>query len=228
MIAVLAAVLALAAPTSAQETPSTVPTVVTSGEAMVSRQPDVAYLTLSVEARAKAPRDAQRQNADAMAGVQKQLADAGVPKAALRTLGLWLEQEFDIAGLRRVSRGWVARNTLEVRIDEVTRAGEVADAVVQGGATSLGGIRFDLKDRAAAEREALSLAVADARRRADAAVSGAGRTVDRILKIEDSRVDGGVQPRMLVMRADATASQTSVDPGTIEIRARVSLTASMK
>lgn len=228
LIAVVAAALVLAAPVSAQDAPSTVPTVVTNGEATISRPPDVAYLTLAVEARAKNPRDAQRQNAEAMAGVQKQLAAAGIAKDALRTLGLWLEQEFDTAGLRRVSRGYVARNTLEVRIDDVARAGEMADGVVQAGATSLGGIRFDLKDRGAAEREALRLAVADARRRADAAVSGVGRTVDRILKIEDARADGGVQPRLLMMRADAGAAQTTVDPGMIEIRARVSLTASMK
>ena len=226
LIATVAAALLLAAPARAQEPPA-LATVVTNGEAALSRPPDVAYLTLAVETRAKNPRDAQRQNAGAMAGVQKQIAAAGIPKDALRTLGLWLEQEFDNVNLRRVSRGFVARNTLDVRIDEVARAGEIADAVVQGGATSLGGIRFDLKDRSAAEREALRLAVADARLRADAAVSGAGRTVDRILKIEDSRADVIVAHRM-IMRADASAAQTAVEPGLIEVRARVVLTASMK
>ena len=119
------------------------------------------YVTLAVESRARNPRDAQRANADAMSAVQKQLATAGIPKDAMRTLGLGLHQEFDNANGRRIARDFVARNTLEVRIDDVSRAGEIADAVVQGGATALEGIRFDLKDRAAAEREALRLAVAD-------------------------------------------------------------------
>jgi len=206
-----------------------VPLVITNGEAMVSRAPDVAYLTLAVETGARNPRDAQKQNADAMNGVQKQLADAGIPKAALRTLGVWLEQEFDNQNGRRVARGFVARNTLEVRIEDVARTGELADAVVQGGATSLNGIRFDLKDRGAAEREALRLAVADARQRADAAAAGAGRTVDRVLKIEDSRPEVVVPQRVFAMRADAAASPTTaVEPGLIEIRARVALTVSMK
>jgi uncharacterized protein YggE len=214
---------------AAQEPPPAVPTIVTSGEAVVRRAPDVAYLTLAVEARAKNPRDAQRQNADAMAGVQQALATAGIPKDALKTQGLWLEQEFELAGLKRTPRGYVARNTLEVRLDEVARAGELADSVVQSGATSLNGIRFDLKDRAAAEREALRLAVADARGRADAAAGGAGRSVDRILKIEDSRADVG-GPRPMMMRGDAAVSgaQTAVEPGMIEIRGHVTLTVSMK
>ena len=163
-----------------------------------------------------------------MSGVQKQLATAGIPKDAMRTLGLGLHQEFDNANGRRVARDFVARNTLEVRIDDVTRAGEIADAVVQGGATALDGIRFDLKDRAAAEREALRLAVADARGRADAVAAGAGRSVDRILKIEESRADGGGPRPMAMMRMAEASATTAVEPGLIEIRGHVTLTVSMK
>lgn len=208
---------------------STVPTIVTSGDATVSRPPDVAYLTLAVESRARTPREAQAMNAAAMSRVQAQVTAAGVLKEALRTMGVGLEQEFDTQNGRRVPRDFVARNTLEVRIDDVARAGELADAVVQGGATALNGIRFDLKDRRGAEREALRQAVADARSRADAAATGAGRTVDRIVKIEDNRVETVPSPRVFAMRADATAAQsTPVEPGLIEIRARVALTVTMK
>jgi uncharacterized protein YggE len=227
----LVMILAVAPATSARSQepstpPPTVPTIVTSGEAVVQRVPDVCYLTLSVESRAKSPRDAQSANAEAMSALRRQIANAGVPPGALRTLGLWLQQEFDNVSGRRVARDFVARNTIEVRTEDVARAGEIADAAVQGGATSLGGIRFDLKDRAAVEREALRLAVADARARAEAVAAGAGRTVDRILKIEDSQRAGGITRPMLT-RAEAVAS-TSVEPGFIEIRAQVALTAAMK
>jgi len=226
---VVVALVAACAPATVwaqpQESSPMVPTIITSGEATVSRPPDVAYLTVAVETRARNPRDAQQQNADAMSGVRKQLATAGIPNDALRTLGLWLEQEFDNQNGRRVARGFVARNTVEVRVEDVARAGQVADAVVQGGATALNGIRFDLKDRGAVEREALRLSVADARQRADAAAAGAGRTVDRLLKIEESREV--VQPRIFA-RAEVAAQLTSVEPGLIEIHARVTLTVSMK
>jgi uncharacterized protein len=221
-------ILTVAASARAQEPPPAVPTIVTSGEAIVRHVPDVAYITLAVESRAKNPRDAQRANADTMNGAQRQLANAGIPKDAMRTLGLGLQQEFDNTNGRRVARDFVARNTLEVRIDDVTRAGEIADAVIQGGATALEGIRFDVKDRAAAEREALRLAVADARARADAAAAGAGRSVDRILKIEDLRADGGGPPPAPMMRMAEASVTTAVEPGLIDIRAHVALTVSMR
>jgi uncharacterized protein YggE len=91
-------------------------------------------------------------------------------------------------------------------------------------------VRFELKDRAGAEREALRLAVMDARGRADAAASGAGRTVDRVLKIEDQRQIVVPPPRpMMMTRAVAEAApDTPLEPGAIEIRAQVTLTVSIK
>jgi uncharacterized protein len=226
-----AVVLHVATSARAQESPasSATPTVVASGEAIVRHIPDVAYVTLTVETRARSPREAQRQNAEAAAGVQRQIVNFGLSKDAQRTLGLSLEQEFDNVNGRRIVRDFVARNTLELRIDDVTRAGEIADGIVQAGATSLNGIRFDLKDRQAAEREALRAAVADARARADAAAAGAGRSIDRVLKIQDSRMDvGPPRPMPMMMRAADGAVSTPVEPGLIEIRALATITASMK
>jgi uncharacterized protein len=221
--------LAFAAMPAAQEpAPAPVPVIVTVGEAVVRRAPDLAFVTVSVETRAKSPRDAQRLNAEAMTAVQQRLTQARVQKEAIQTKGYDLEQEFDVVQGRRVPREFAARNAVEVRVDEVSRTGEIVDAVVQSGATSISGVRFDLQDRGAAEREALRLAVADARSRADAAAAGAMRSVDRVLRIEDSR-DGPVgPPRPMMTMARADSAQTPVEPGVIEIRARVTLTVSMK
>lgn len=204
--------------------------VVTSGEAVVRQAPDRAFVTITVEARAKSPRDAQRQNAEAMTAVQQRLATARIAKDAIRTLGYDLEQEFDFIQGRRVPREFVARNAVEVRVDEIGRVGELLDIAVQGGATSIGGVRFDIQEREKVEREALRLAVVDARGRAEAAVAGAGRALDRIIKIEDAREAGILPPPrpMMMMKSADAAAQTPVEPGLVEIRARVTLTASMR
>ena len=204
--------------------------VVTNGEAVVRQAPDRAFIIVSVEARAKSPRDAQRQNADAMTAVQQRLTTARVAKDAIRTLGYDLEQEFDFIQGRRIPREYVARNSIEIRVDDIARVGELLDTAVQGGATTVSGIRFDIQERDKVEREALRLAVVDARSRAEAAVAGAGRAIDRIIRIEDTR-EAGILPMarpMMAMKANDAAATTPVEPGLIEIRARVTLTASMR
>jgi uncharacterized protein len=230
-ILILIALVLTASRTSAQPADVSNPTnvVVTSGEAMLRHAPDRAFVTVAVEARAKNPRDAQRQTAEVMTVVQQRLTNAGVPKDAVRTLGYDLEQEFDFTQGRRVPREFVARNAIEVRVDDIARVGEILDLAVQAGATSVSGVRFDIKDREKIERDALRLAVVDARGRAEAAAVGAGRSVDRIIKIEDARDPGGPpRPMMTFAMKSAEAAQTAVEPGFIEIRARVTLTASMK
>lgn len=206
------------------------PSVVTTGEATVRLAPDQAFVTLAVETRDNNPRTAQRLNADAMSSVQRRIAKAGIAPEAVRTTGYSIQQEFDFANGRRTPRGYVARNGLEVRVDAVERVGELLDAMVDAGATTVSGVRFDLKDRASAEREALRLAVVDARARADAMAAGAGRSIERVLRITDSaqlRFKPS-PPVMMMERTVSAATETPVAPGEIEVHAQVELTTSLE
>jgi uncharacterized protein YggE len=216
---------------AAQQTPvRDEPLVVTSGEGIVQAVPDRAWITITAESRGSNPREAQRRNTEAMTPVQDKLRAAGIPAEAIRTVGYDLQQEWDFVNNRRVSKGYVARNTIDVRVDAIDRVGELLELAVGTGATSVGGIRFDLKDRSKLEREALRLAVADARARADAAAAGAGRSIDRVMRIEEHGVSG---PPILMARASFAkeASQADSPPisaGQMELRAQVTLTAVLK
>ena len=56
-----------------------------------------------------------------MTTVQQRIAAAGIARDAVRTLGYSIQQEFDFANGRRTPRGYLARNSIEVRLDERTR-----------------------------------------------------------------------------------------------------------
>jgi uncharacterized protein YggE len=228
-MAILFALLASVAPAAAQDPGSPpIPIIVTSGDALVRRAPDQAVVIAAVETRSKTPQDAQKQNAEVMTAVQQHLSGLGIARDAMKTLGYNVHQEADYVNGRRVPRGYLARNALEVRVDRVERLGEVLDVAVQAGATSVGDVRFDLRNRSEAEREALKLAVADARSRADALAAGLGRTVDRVVKIEDNVQPALPRPVMMTAAQRGVAVETPVEPGTIEIRAHVTLTATFK
>ena len=224
----------LAAPASHAQQPATPtePVVITSGEGLVQAVPDRAWIMISAESRASTAREAQKRNADAMNPVLAKLKSAGIAAEAIKTVSYDVQYEWDFVNGKRVGRGYVARNTIEVRVDNVDRVGEYLEMAVESGATSLGGVRFDLKDRAKLEREALRLAVADARAKADAAAAGAGRTVERVIRVEENSIDGGPTPRPILMRQEAQAGIAAAVPpistGQTEIRARVTLTAVIK
>jgi uncharacterized protein YggE len=214
-----------------QPTPPVEPVVVASGQGIVFAVPDRAWITISAESRAPSPREAQRVNAEAMRPVQEKLRAAGIPGEAIRTIAFDVQYEWDFVNNKRVGRGYVARNTIEVRIDSIDRVGEYLEIAAGSGATALGGIRFDLKDQAKLEREALRLAVLDARAKADAAAAGAGRAIDRILRVEEQGVDVPPMPvRMMRQAAQANVADATppISAGQMEIRARATVTVVIK
>ena len=232
-IAFCIAALFIALPASAQQPAAPAePVVVTTGEGLVNAVPDRAWITISAESRASTAREAQRRNTEAMTPVLAKLKSAGVAADAIRTVSYDVQYEWDFVNGKRVGRGYVARNSVEVRVDNVERVGEYLEIAVASGATSLGGVRFDLKDRAKLEREALRLAVADARAKADAAAAGAGRAIDRIIRIEEGPLESGPIPMPRVMRQElqvgVAAAAPPIETGQTEIRARVTLTAVIK
>jgi len=197
----------------------------------VQATPDRAWIMVSAESRAPSPREAQRRTADLMRPVLDALRSAKIPDDGVRTTGYDLQQEFDFTNGKRVPRGYVARNSIEVRVDDVGRVGELLEAVVKQGATSVSGPRFDVKDQGKLEREALRRAVTNARLKAEAAAAGAGRAIDRLLKIDES--GGAPQPMPLsfartVVAAEAGNAAPPVAVGQIEVRSQVTVTFTLK
>ena len=204
------------------------PVIVSSGEGAVRAVPDRAWISVTAESRAGNPREAQKKNTDAMKPVLDRLRSAGIADDAIQTSSYDLQPDWDFSGDRRVLRGYVARNTVSIRIDNVERVGELLEMAVTAGATSVDNIRFDMKDRERLEREALRLAVLDARARAEAAAAGAGLSFDRIVRIEEQGVISPPMPVRQVFDAKIAAEAPPIATGEIEVRARVTVTSSLK
>jgi len=205
--------------------------IVTTGQAEVKMAPDRAWVSVNAESRSKDPKEAQRLNANAMNAVMEKLKGMNLGPDAIRTTAYELHPEFDHVSGRQTLKGYVARNAIEVRVDDIARVGDVLGAAVGSGATSVGGLRFGLKDLDAAERDALRLAVRDARSRAEAAASGAGVQILRVLRVEEQRI-GRPEPRSMMrqmaMESVAVDAAPPITPGTIEIRSTVTLSVLIK
>jgi uncharacterized protein YggE len=220
-------VLSAARPALAQTPAPQTPVIVTQGEAVVKRAPDRAWLTVATETRDARAAEARRRNAEAMTAVQAALKGAGVQADSLRTTGFSISPEFDYNDGRSILRGYVVRNQIEVRVDNLDRLSDILDAVnaPKNVAISVHGPRFDLKDERAARNEALGAAVEDALSRARAIAAGAKRTVGSVIRIDEFATPSMPPPQPLMrMTAAAAEASTPVTPGEIEVQARVSVT----
>ena len=214
-----------AAPVLAQQPPPQgPPVIVTRGEASIKRAPDQAWVSIAAETRATTAAEAQKTAAEAMKSVQSALAKAGLPADAIRTTGYSLQPDMQYTDGRARVRGYIVRNQIEVRVDDLQKLSAVIDAAGGSGATSMSGLRFDLKDRASAERDALTQAVRDALGRARALAAGGSVTLGTILRIDEAADVRPPVPMYTMARAEGMAAQTPVSPGEIEITASVTLT----
>jgi hypothetical protein len=235
-VASIAAFLALiSAPARAQQmsTASDPPTIVTTGEATMTVAPDVAWVQMAVEGRAKKTADAQNAAAQGMTALQTALKSLNLAADAIRTTGYSLQEDWDVSNNQRTLRGFVARNTIEVRVDDLSKIGTVFDAAGSSGATSVSGLRYDVKNRATVELDLLKRAVADGLSRAGAIAAGARQTLGGIQRIQEQRLSAPVPMRAVSMEAagggrGGAGFGTLVTPGEIEIRAQVTLTVYLK
>lgn len=231
----LAAVLVCAAASTANaQPPGEVPSITTRGEAVLKKAPDRAWISVAAETRESRANDARTKNAEAMTAVQSALRKAGVPADAIRTTGYSLTPDIQWANGRSTVRGYVARNQVEVRIDDLDKLPDVLDAANSAQSTSISviGPRFDLKNQQAAEAEALRQAVEVATARATAIAQGARRQLGAILQINEEGTQTIMpppRPMMIASRAAGleaapmAAPETPITPGEIEVRVTVIL-----
>ncbi len=219
--------LCAAAPAFAQTQPDK-PVIVTRGQASVKRAPDQAWVSIAAESRAATTAEAQRGAADAMTSVNAALTRAGLSADAIRTTGYNLQPDLEYVNGRSRVKGYIARNQLEVRVDDLKKLGAVIDAAGSSGATSMSGLRFDVKDRANVERDALKLAVQDAMARARAIASGADANLGAIVRIDEQNEPSGPPIYTMAMQKSVGAPETPISPGELEIKAQVTLTVSIK
>lgn len=211
--------------------PGDAPVIIAQGEATVKKTPDVAWAQIAVEARGIKPEIARQKAADAMTSVMAALKRT-LPADAIKTSGYSIEPEIDYASGSSQPKGYLARNQIEARVDDIEKLAAVLDASVSSGATSVSGLRFDVKARAQFERDALRLAVEDAMGRAQAMAAGAGRTAGALLRVQEQRVSTGpvLRAGLETFRSAAAkpVSETPVAPGEIEIRGVVTVTVGIK
>ena len=188
--------------------------VVATGE--VSRVPDIARISAGVVSIAPTATAALAQNATQMASVRAALKRAGIADRDIQTssINLYPDYRQDPQGNNPQIVGYRASNEVSVRFRDIANSGRILDALVAQGANQINGPMLAIDKPEAALDEARTLALANARARAELYARALGKRVGRILSI--SEAGANYAPPMIMMRQaanGAAADSTSIDPG---------------
>lgn len=201
------------------------PSVQATGEAVIQTKPDQAKLNIGVVTQAPSAQAAAAQNATQLQATLDKLHAALGTAGEIRTSGYSLTPNYQYPrdGGQPTINGYTASNTVEVTTSDLAGLGKLIDAVVSGGGNRIQGLQFTVKNEAPARAEALAEAVREARGNAEAMAAAMGKQLGKVLLLEQGN-QGVIRPVVRQFAAAAVAAPTPIEPGTVEVRATVTLT----
>lgn len=197
-----------------------------SGEGKVSAVPDIAVLSLGVEAQEMSVAQAQRQARQAMNEIMEVLSDNGVAERDIKTQRFSIDEVWNWIDNQRVFEGYRVTNMVTAKIRDLNNAGPIIDAVALAGGdlTRINNLYFTIDDPTPQYTEARLLAMQDAMAKAQQMAQIAGVTLGKPTYIAES---GGYiptpRPYDAMAMPEAAPAPTPISPGEMEIRLTVQM-----
>jgi uncharacterized protein YggE len=214
---VIVAVLCVAPGTGGADATPTAPsqrTIRVSGEGRTTVRPDVATLSVGIQATGK---EVGAITAEASAQMRKllaALAKEGVPEKDVQTTrhDLAVERSWK-DGRQGPITGYTVTYEVRVAVRDLAKLPAILQRVVAAGSNTLHGLSFQKEDPTPERARALAVAVGVARAKAEAIAKAAGVTLGELISVTEL----GREPVPLSRVMAADAGGAPVSPGEVEI-----------
>jgi uncharacterized protein YggE len=191
---------ALAAPASAQP-PVLEPRVTVTGTGEIKAAPDMAVITAEASFTRKTVKEAAAETRKSMDAIVKAGRKAARSADDLRTGRLSVNPEYDWTDGKRVFRGYTASQSLEITIRDLSKVEGLTEDLFAAPVTSLGGLQMMHSAADSLRREALALAVRDARDNAAKICAAAARQCGEAVAIRMQGAGAAPMPMYVEARA---------------------------
>ncbi|MGH7707614.1 MAG: SIMPL domain-containing protein [Vulcanimicrobiaceae bacterium] len=206
-------------------------TLSVTGEGQAARAPDQASIRANIVTNDNDASTSTSKNNDIYNALVKKVATLGIASSAIHT------ESFNVQFIpnppknlppeqRQPRYGYVTTRSIAIDVNAMDRVGAAIDAATAAGVTDVGNVSFGLRDRRAAYREALAVAMRDAQAQAQTLAAAGGF---RLVRIQHVNAGFTPSPRPLYAAAPrmalAESTPTEIQPtGPIEVDAHVSVT----
>ncbi len=202
------------------------------GEGKIEVAPDLAVLSLGIESQETSVAEAQSKASEAMDRVLQALKDQGIAEKDIQTQYFNISQtnNWDPVNNKEVINGYRVSNTVTVKVRDITKPGQVIDAVVTAGGnlTRVNGITFTLENPAPKFVDARALALDHAAAKAKEIAEKTGLKLGKITFVSESSTNYNLGVRNYavfdaVMAVPAPTIVAPVSIGQLEVTATVQI-----
>ncbi len=198
------------------------------GQGKVMAVPDIATVSVGIEAQEATVTGAQDKAKAAMNDVMEALKDEGVAEKDIQTqyFSIYKVTRWDNDKQQEITIGYRVTNIVTAKIRDVDSAGAVIDAVAKAGGdlTRINNIGFTVDDPKPFQEQARKLAVADAYAKAKTLADVAGVKLGQATYISESTyVPGPIYRGDMIAAPEAAPAETPISPGEMEITTTVQI-----
>jgi uncharacterized protein YggE len=191
------------------------------GQATMSVEPDVAYLSVGVETQGDTAAKAQGLLAEQASHVLAALSHAGIDRANIKTSSYRVSPVYSARqDKQNVIVGYRAETTINVEVENISSVAALVDASMSAGANEVLSLFYDRRDRQAFRDKLIQAACADAKLKAEAAAAALGVKVGAPVSVDIHDSFSAFRAEYVTMKA---AAQDSVSPGELDIGVSVSI-----
>lgn len=177
-------------------------TISVSGMGEVFAVPDKATFSVTVREEGKEVADAQDKSTKKINDIVSYLKSAGVEEKDIKTISYNVNPKYEYSqGVctqyscppsKQTLVGFEVYQSLEVKVQDPKKAGELLSGVGEKGASEVSGLSFTIEDEDALKADAREQAITEAREKADQLARQLGVTVVRVVGFYEDA--GGYQP----------------------------------
>ena len=203
------------------------------GQGEVSVKPDIAIISLGIEAEDDSVASARNRAAAAMNDMMDTLTSNGIADKDIQTQYFNIQQvrTWDPDTQKSVVTGYSVTNTVTVTIRDIDKVGTIIDAVAEAGGdlTRINGINFSVDNPDEFYEEARKEAMIDARNKAEELAKQANANLGDVTFISENQYYAPVAKSATAMAYDEGAGySTSISPGELDISLSIQVAYAIK
>lgn len=202
-------------------------TVTATGTGKTVAAPDIAEMYFGVTTRASDAGAALDQASAAAEKISAAVKGAGVAAEDVQTANVSVYPLQTSKGDEIVITGYQASIQVRVKVRDIKALGGVITAANEAGANEISGPSFALDDDSDARNEAITLAVADAKKHAEAMAKAAGKSLGTIISVSETNVSVPIYTRTGAVK-DLAAESVPIETGQLDISADVTVVFELK
>ncbi|MDO7908518.1 SIMPL domain-containing protein [Paenibacillus sp. JX-17] len=206
-----------------------------SGKGELKVKPDIAYLSIGVQAQAETAASAQKAVAAKMAKINDALKNTWkISGDDIRTDQFYVQPNYTYNEKEgQKLKSYTAYHSLSVNYRDLTKVGQLLDAVSAAGANSIGNVKFSVENPDQYEEQVIAKAMANADMKAGAIAKAAKRQLGIVLNVDMGSAAVPItmseaNMKMSYDTASSAGSATQAQPGQVIISTLLNVQYEMK